>query len=78
MPHAIIREESQRRAPARLRTRLLGTWKIAGKKHAGAKTVDGVTEMELALHLQRGETDVNAIEIVDDVEQEKKWNETPN
>jgi hypothetical protein len=34
--------------------------------------------MELALHLQRGETDVNAIEIVDDVEQEKKWNETPN
>ena len=50
---------------------------IAGEEHSGAESVNGVGEGELLAHLERGESDVDAIEIRDDVEQEEERDQSP-
>jgi hypothetical protein len=50
---------------------------VAGEEHARAQSVNGVGQIKLPLHLERGEAHVDAIEIGHDVEQKKKRHQTP-
>ncbi len=50
---------------------------IAGEENSRAETEDGVGKMQLRGHLQTREADVDAVDIGDDVEQEKKRHQPP-
>jgi hypothetical protein len=51
--------------------------RVAGEENPGAKAENGVREMQLRRHLQTGETDVDAVDVGDDVEQEEKRHQSP-
>ena len=49
---------------------------IAEEKYSSAKAIDRIAEVELGFHLQGGKTDIDTIEISNDVEKEKERKET--
>src|SRR5216684_1146441 len=53
-------------------------YEIADEEDAGAEAEGGGAQPELAVHLERGETDVDAVEVGDDVEYEEEGNQLPS
>ena len=51
--------------------------RIAEEKDSGSQAIDRRTEPEVAVHVDRGKADIDAIEVRDDVEQEKKGDQAP-
>ncbi len=41
---------------------------VSGEEDPGADAVDAVAQVELLLHLERRKADVDAVEIIDDIE----------
>ena len=51
--------------------------KISGKENPRAQAEYAVGKSQVAGHLQAGKTDVYAVEIRDEIQDEKKWQQTP-
>ena len=51
--------------------------RVADEEHARAESVDGGAEPEIAVHLQRREADVHAVDPRDDVEQQQERQQAP-
>ncbi len=78
-PQVSMMRAIQTRAPTRARMRLLGTSSSVyeHEEDAGPEAVDGGAEAEVAVHVERREADVHAVEIGHDVEQEQERDEPP-
>ena len=77
-PQLIKMRPIQRRAPTRLRIRLLDLEnEVADVENAGSQRVGPLPHLEIVEHLQAGETDVDAVQNVDHVEQKQKGKQAP-
>ena len=52
--------------------------RVRHEEDAGAQTVDGGAEAQIAVHVERGEADVHAVEVGDDVKEEQERNQAPS
>src|SRR5215469_15587362 len=49
---------------------------VAQIKHADAKAIDAIAETEVCSHSKIGKRDIDAIDVVDDINQEDEWQQT--
>ena len=78
-PQPIMIRAIQRRAPTRSRIRLLGISKsaVAEEEQAGPEPELRVGQAEIALQGLFGEADVHAVDVGDDVAEERKRDQPP-
>ena len=76
-PHVIMIRAIQIFAPMRCMMTLLGKFEdeVADEEQARAESEDGLAKVEIDVHLQLGEADVDAIEIRDDVADHQERND---
>ena len=51
---------------------------VAKKEQATTKTVDRCAELQIVVHLKRGEADVHPVDVGDNVGQENQWHDAPH